>query len=138
MSSVKEPGYFSPDVSVPTRWNRDLDAYLELFAAAGDMPVRGESSPAYLYSEVAARQIAEVAPQARLLAIFRNPVDAIAAMYAEARKWGLEPERTVAAAVAAARRGRPDSARPGGVWLRYFDVLAYAEQLERYLDVFGR
>src|SRR3954452_465600 len=69
MSAVKEPGYFSPDISVTTEWNGDLAAYLSLFADAGDAKIRGESSPANLYSTLAADRISDFEPNARILIV---------------------------------------------------------------------
>jgi hypothetical protein len=138
MSAIKEPGFFSPDVSIPTSWNADPAAYLALFEAAGAAKIRGESSPAYLYSDQASARIAEFAPDAKILIVLRNPVDVIVATYAEARKWGIEPERSIQAALTAARHDRPAIHRPGGAWLRYFDVVGFADQVERYLACFPR
>jgi hypothetical protein len=138
MSRVKEPGFFSPDISVTTEWNGDLASYLSLFADAGGATVRGESSPAYLYSTLAADRISEFAPDARILIVLRNPVDVITACYAEARKWGTEPSRSLAAAVKAARSRTAPSARPSDAWLRYFEVVDFSDQVERYLKAFPR
>jgi hypothetical protein len=136
MSGVKEPGYFSPDISITTKWNGDLASYLSLFADAGGAKVRGESSPAYLYSTMAAARISEFDPDARIVIVLRNPVDVIAACYAEARKWGTEPSRSLAAAVQAARSRKAPDARPSDAWLRYFDVVDFSAQVERYLKAF--
>lgn len=138
MSGIKEPGYFSPDISIRTEWNRDLAAYLSLFAEAEDAQVRGESTPAYLYSTVAAGRIKDFDPDARILIVLRNPIDVIAACFAEARKWGTEPHRSLAAAVAAARSRTGPPGRPSDAWLRYFDVVDFSTQVQRYLTAFPR
>jgi hypothetical protein len=138
MSRVKEPGFFSPDISVRTQWNSDLAAYLSLFADAEDAKVRGDASPAYLYSRVAAERISEFDPDARILIVLRNPVDVIAACFAEARKWGGEPHRSLSAAVTAARSRTVPPARPYAAWLQYFEVVDFSSQVERYLKVFPR
>jgi hypothetical protein len=138
MTRCKEPGFFSPDVSWPTQWNGDLDTYLRLFRGTEEFAVRGESSPSYLYSTLAASKIREFAPTARIVIVLRNPVESIVSCYAEARKWGVEPKGTLEAAVRASDRERRATLRPGGMWIRYRDVVRYAPQVERYVAAFPR
>lgn len=139
MSVVKEPSYFAPEMGLTTPWATDLDRYLELFAPGADRQVRGESTPAYLFCPSSAERIHVFEPDARILILLRNPLAAVRSVYAEARKFGLEPERTFPAALKASDAGRPElESRPGGRWLRYRDVVRYAEQVERFLTVFPR
>ena len=138
MSPVKEPTFFASDLGLITPWQTE-QSYLSLFADADGRAVRGESSPAYLLSSEAARRIREVSPDARILILLRNPVDAAHAVFREARKFALEPCRRFATALAASDDGRPDLVgRPGGTWLRYREVVRYADQVERYLRAFPR
>ena len=137
MSRVKEPNYFAPDLGLPQPWARDLASYLSLFAEGRCSTIRGESTPAYLLSCEAAQGVRTFCPEARILVVLRNPIDAIQSVYAEARKFGIEPERTFEAALAASDAGRPKlEARPGGVWLRYREVVRYAEQVLRWMEAF--
>jgi hypothetical protein len=137
MSEVKEPCYFASDLGLPQFWSSDLSRYLSLFTEGAGASVRGESTPSYLLSREAARRIHAFCPEARIVIVIRNPIDAIRSVFAEARKFGLEPERAFADALAASDAGRPELERkPGGAWLHYRDVVRYAEQVERYIREF--
>ncbi len=78
MSKIKEPNYFSrvlvPD-DHPVRPIRDRSRYLQLFSDVTTETVIGEASPTYLADPEAASLINEVAPEAKLLVILRNPVE---------------------------------------------------------------
>ena len=139
MSEIKEPSYFADDLGVKTAYSENLDSYLALFAAGEDAVYRGEASTTYLLDPGAARRIHEFCPGARIVILLRNPLEAMQAVFSEARKFALEPRRTFTAALAASDRGRPRLvARQGGFWTRYRDVVRYREQVERYLAVFPR
>jgi hypothetical protein len=56
-------------------WDRGLDWYRQCFAGAGDRRAIGEATPTYLAEPVALRRMAEVLPQARIIAMVRNPID---------------------------------------------------------------
>ena len=137
MSPVKEPSYFARELGASTAYTQSLDAYLALFRAGQRSAVRGESSPAYLVDPEAAARIREFCDEARILILLRNPLEAIVAVHGEARKFGLEPKRSVAAALAASDRGRPKLvARNGGFWTQYRLIVQYADQVERYRGAF--
>ena len=138
MSRAKAPGYFATELGVRTAWSQNLDRYLSLFAAGEHVPIRGESSPSYLFNRAAAERIHAFDPNARILILLRNPVQTIQALHGEARKFGLEPERDFAKALAASDAGRPRLERGyGGFWTRYRDLVHYAPQVRRYLEVFA-
>src|SRR5271165_1057296 len=79
MPAVKEPRFFASDQrskyarQPPSGRPRTLDDYLSLFAAARPEQRAGEASPQYLRSTVAASAIAAVQPDARIIAILREP-----------------------------------------------------------------
>jgi hypothetical protein len=81
MSPVKEPFYFSPDVSTGARqrylYAPDHAAYLELFASAAAEARIGEASTTYMVSHEAPELIGAFAPDALLIAMVRNPVDMV-------------------------------------------------------------
>ena len=60
-------------------WNHDrnrlLDGYAELFRSAGRSQLVGEGSTTYLVSKLVPERIASVMPQAKLIALLRNPID---------------------------------------------------------------
>jgi Sulfotransferase domain len=78
--SPMEPNYFCPSwcraPGPPSMFHRRSEAeYLELFAPAEPGQLCGEASAVYLYSPEAAGLIARFEPAARIIMIFREPVD---------------------------------------------------------------
>jgi hypothetical protein len=55
------------------RWNRGVDAYAAMFAAAAPGQLCGEATPDYLFHDDACDRIRDVLPGARLVAILRDP-----------------------------------------------------------------
>lgn len=116
LSPIKEPCHFSPDINAQTapdlrRQSRlKLDRYLasdrrppvhmhhvtrredyeRLFDGTGHAALRGECSTSYLPSSVAARLIHAYAPDARILAILRDPAARILSHYLMDWRTGLE------------------------------------------------
>lgn len=81
MSSTKELNYFaySEDL-VDNKTNNTfhattLEDYGKFFDSAGASVVRGEASPLYFSSEIAAANIKRVIPDVKLITTLRNPVD---------------------------------------------------------------
>ena len=146
MSPIKEPNFFAleggrPDYRGPDdeeRINRrsitDLDGYEALFAAASGEKAIGEASPMYLRSEKAPKGIKRRVPEARLIAILRDPAERAYSAYLNQRRDGREPLGFADALEAEAERGRNNWA-PG--W-QYRLGGFYHAQLSRYYDLFGR
>ncbi len=63
---INEPHFFT------YRWGRGLDWYMGLFTS--DAAVVGEKTPAILHHPAARRRMAEVVPDAKLIALLRHPV----------------------------------------------------------------
>jgi hypothetical protein len=136
----KEPLFFGDDLT--RRYGRMSEAdYRALFRDARPGQRIGEASAWYLYSTSAAREIAAYAPNAQIIAMVRNPVDV---MHAEHSQLIFNVEENLAdfeealAAEPARRRGErlpPGPIRPETLYYRH--SVRFAEQLERYLDVFG-
>lgn len=140
----KEFHYFGSDIRYDDvlRNVRDPETYFAQFEPAGEEQVVGETSTMNLYSERAAREIREYDPDARILAMLRNPVDMLHSLHSHYLYGGNEDIENFEEALAAEddrKRGEriPESARfvPG---LFYRDMVKYSEQLERYFDAFGR
>ena len=66
--------------------------YERLFDAAPATSVRGESTPFYLWHRAAQRRIAEHLPDARLVAVVRDPIDRAYSNWMHLWSDGLEPE----------------------------------------------
>lgn len=97
MPEVKEPHYFCTDfhkeadqfysknksvLNFKKRFKcRKREDYLRLFGEANEEKAIGEASVHYLYSKVAAQQIYEFHPEAKIIISLRNPVDFIRSWY---------------------------------------------------------
>ena len=159
MSPMKEPNFFAYDGATPlfryppecmgkggavrarlrnaTLRNRieSLEQYRRLFAGAAGQRVLGESSVSYLYSKDAPRLIRLHAPEVRLIAILRNPVDRAYSRFLHARREGLEPLPDFVEALTAEDQRIADGYAP--VW-HYRNRGYYHVQLQRYFRLFDR
>ena len=139
MPALKEPRYFASDLRVhfealkTGRVPTTLDDYLALFDEARPGQLRGEASPSYLRSRVAARAIAEVQPRARIIAILREPASFVRSLHFQLMQDRVETEADLRRALAAEQ-----IERAGERVRRYSDHLHYTEQLQRFNDVFPR
>jgi hypothetical protein len=136
MSEPKEPHFFCPDVDAPFAI-RDPERYEELFAGAHTSVV-GESSATYLISKVAAQRIRDRYPDARIIAIVRNPLEMLPSLHAQKRVNGTEPYATFAEAWAAEARRKAGLEPALGAFPFYEDAARYSEQLERFFAAFPR
>ena len=149
MCHPKEPKFFATDFTrhegpgLPYVRRTEAE-YRALFDAAQPGQRCGEASTWYLYSREAAANIHAFAPDARIIAMLREPVDFLHSYYLHLRRapasegenapdfetaLALEPER---------RQGRrlpPGCLLPE--FLFYSERVRYAEQLGRYLRRFG-
>ncbi len=137
----KEPLFFGDDLT--RRYGRMApEQYLALFRDARAGQRVGEASAWYLYSQSAAREIRDFNPEAQIIVMLRNPVDV---MYAQHSQLLFNVEEDIvdfgAALAAEPDRRRGKRLPPGPLRvenLYYRESVRFAEQLERYLDVFGR
>lgn len=103
LSAVKEPKYYMCGDSPPPAYKGPGDAhsnqewiwqrprYRALFANAPADALCGESTPFYLYNRDARRRIATDLPDARLIAVLRDPVDRLYSNWMHLWADGLEP-----------------------------------------------
>jgi hypothetical protein len=141
----KEPNHFCTDLDSGSfldsvSFMRDRNEYRRLFADAGAGQLAGEASTWYLYSRDAARNIAEVRPDAKIVIMLRDPVEMMYSLHGRRRFGGTEelPFPDALEAEEDRRRGRRLPRRPRNVkGLLYRDVARYAEQVERYVEQFG-
>jgi hypothetical protein len=142
MCEEKEPWFFSAELRHRTPPRKPfgipatLEEYLSLFAAARPEQRVGEASTTYLWSPSAAQAIAEVAPQARVIAILREPASFLRSLHLQFVEAHIETEPDFARALsleAARREGREISRY--SYWpqmLTYSDHVRYVEQLRRF------
>ncbi|HTQ55187.1 MAG TPA: sulfotransferase [Bryobacteraceae bacterium] len=143
LSPIKEPKYFAYPETRPTlvgpRRNSPLvwkiEDYRRLFQARAGEIAAGEMSPQYLYSECAPAAIRRLIPQAKLIAILRDPAERAFSHFCHNRSGGVEPLSDFAAALAA-----EDERMAQGWWssFHYRHRGYYARQLNRYLKLFPR
>jgi hypothetical protein len=146
MPDSKEPWFFSTDA-----WPRfrprmagvgpqTLAQYLALFSSAAPAQRIGEASSSYLWSSVAARQIAELQPHARIIAILREPASFLQSLHLQLVQDHIEWEKDFRKAISLESQRRQGKRVPRRSHrpqlLLYSDYVHYVEQLRRYYDVF--
>jgi hypothetical protein len=144
VSSPKEPHAFGSDLPDLRVWTSPTPApdYVRLFAGAGPEQVVAEASVWSMRSVRAAREIQAFEPDARIIIMLREPVDLLASLHGELCRAGIEDILDLREALAAERDRRVGHRISRGVpnhgQLLYSDAVAFSEQIERYLESFGR
>lgn len=141
MSPVKEPQYFSfgdiDDISIKInpRSALTLTAYCKLFEGVGEQQVIGEASTTYLDSPRAARRIKKILPEARMIAVLRDPAERAHSHYVFNRKQTFEDAPTFAEAL---ERESQNIASRHGPRFAYRGKGFYYQQLTEYFRLFDR
>jgi Sulfotransferase domain len=148
MPGLKETRFFAPELRSrflrlgPRVLPETREQYAALFASATPSQRTGEASPSYLRSRSAAARIAEARPDAKIIAIFREPAAFLRSFHLQAVHNHVETEKDLRRALALEpdrRRGkkipRLSQSPPA---LLYSDHVRYVEQLRRYEEVFPR
>jgi sulfotransferase family protein len=142
MPELKEPHFFSDDL-ITYHYVNSLDEYLRLFEDATPDQLRvGEASASYLLSSAALPAIRGFDPEARIIAMFRNPVDVVHSFHSQLLYWSEETEPDFERAWRLQERRRqgidvPRTCREP-FWLQYHDVGRFGTQAQRLLSVFPR
>ncbi len=139
MPELKETRFFAAELHPRSEHlethPHTLEQYLSLFAPARSGQCAGEASPSYLRSEHAAARIAQLAPEARVIAILREPASFLHSLHMELMRDHVETETDLRRALALqSLRERKRDRYPG---LIYADYVRYVEQLRRYDAVFA-
>lgn len=142
MPDLKEPWFLASDMQrrFEQPWDyvrpKSLDEYLSLFASAASNQRVGEASATYLWSRTAAARIAELQPDARIVAIFREPAGFLRSLHQTFLRGRVESVHSFRRALAlegsrsAGRRIPRRSHLPQ--LLLYSEHVRYVEQLRRY------
>lgn len=125
MAPEKEVHYFDRHL------DRGLDWYRSRFASANGQSSIGEATQTYMFLPEVMPLIAEALPQAKLVAILRNPVDRAYSHY-----WMNRSQRTEDRDPATALSEELD--RSGAPRFPYLDRGRYVTQLERVVAHFPR
>lgn len=137
---IKEPHYFAPDFQ-NTGIAKCWDAYTELFTSAPVGTRIGEASVWYLYSSMAVAQIVRTLPDAQMIVMLRNPVDAAYSLFSYKHllfeetvddfeeAWWLSSQR-------AQEKNLPVRCREPRQ-LIYRDIYSYSQQLRKLFSHIG-
>ncbi len=134
---LEEPGFRGPppkDPSVPYAI-ADVEAYHTLFDGVTNETAVGEASHSYLYQPMAPERIYRYAPDMKLIAILRNPVERAFSHYSKMVRNAREPVAEFARAL------EEEEARINDHWwpdFHYVQIGLYGAQLKRYFDLFER
>jgi hypothetical protein len=127
VSAEKELHFFDD------KYERGLDWYRSNFAGAGDAKAVGEATPTYYMEARTLERMAEVVPNARLVALLRNPIEAAWSNYWMQRSLGFE-RRSFEDALRDEREDRRYEHRS----VRYVAAGRYAERLQRMCERYPR
>ena len=110
-AAMKEPHYFDRLFDEGTEWYRGC--FPKPRWKDGRRTITGDGTPGYLFHPLAPERMAEVVPQARLIALLRNPVERTYSAYHHRVRNGSE-RRTFEEAVEEALKAE-EARRPGEV-----------------------
>ncbi len=142
MSPTKEPHYFTLENENPTfvdagdakravtRWAD----YLDLFRGRRDEIAIGEASTTYLHSAKAAVGLHARFPDARLIAVLRQPVERAYSAFVMYRRDNREVHDDFLQAIEHERNAKHYHGESGV----YLERSYYFEPLKRYITLFGR
>jgi Sulfotransferase family len=144
---VKEPWFFgrelrpgSPPAGTHSRPST-LEQYVALFSEAAPGQLVGEASPQTIRSPLAAGEIAALRPDARIVAILREPASFLRSLHMQLLATHIESEKDFARAIALEPKRREGKRIPrhsvSPPSLLYSDHVRYAEQLRRLHDAFA-
>lgn len=136
MSDFKEPNYFSDDLAFQLRRCTTEERYLANFSGVGEHhAVIGEATVFYLYSRTAIPNIKKFNPEAKLIAMFRDPAGMLYSAHSYfiyeffienqdfLMAWNLQAALTPGDATASRNMELP--------FLHYRELASFGEQLQR-------
>jgi len=152
MSTPKEPFYFCSDfheesdrfhgkaIYFPIRTERN---YMRCFKGNNNKKVIGEASAVYLSSRVAARNIFYFNPDAKIIMLFREPVEFLCSFHSLMVFDGTEDMNNFKAALLAEneRKERYNKISQKAIapsFLFYTEQIKYFEQLQRFYKYFDK
>jgi hypothetical protein len=149
MSPIKEPFFFDHKINARGEVVREqfggpgpphvkfanLGEYRTLFRGVSGEKAIGEASVLYIYAPGTAERIKRYVPEAKVIALLRNPADRAYSAFLHAVRIGREPLTDFSQAL------REEEDRIRDKWhyaFHYRNRGLYHAQLERYYEVFGR
>jgi hypothetical protein len=138
MSPVKEPNFFCSEGQAGRGDNPDTvtraETYQGLFKDVSGEKAIGEASHCYLYEPEAVVRIQQYLPDAKFVAILRDPVDRAYSHFLHMVRTSTEPLTDFGQAL----REEEIRADPHRRFQDYIGRGLYYGQLRRYFDAFGR
>ena len=147
LPTLKEPNYFlyherdivfrdadMSEIRGDKPYQTSLAEYQALFTEAKHLQ-KGEASTLYMYDAAAPQAIKEVLKDVKLIFMLRNPVERAYSQFMHLRRDGREPLSDFSEALEAEEERITLNIYPS---FRYQAMGRYAEQLERYLEIFAR
>jgi sulfotransferase family protein len=136
MSPVKEPNFFCSggQEGWESKSVTRIQAYQHLFKDVSDEKAIGEASHCYLYEPQAVARIQQHLPDAKLVAILRNPVDRAYSHFLHMVRNGTEPLTDFVQALQEEETGAYQNRSTQD----YVGRGRYYGQLKRYFDTFDR
>jgi hypothetical protein len=147
LPAAKEPWFFAPELRDhppprPEGIPDTIEAYARWFDGAAPGQLVGEASPQYLRSQLAAAEIAAACPEARIVAIFREPSEFLRSLHLQFLQTGVESETDLGRALELEPERSAGRHLPRhGYWpssLTYSRHVRYTEQLRRFHEHFPR
>jgi hypothetical protein len=142
--AMKEPYYFQsklPDPRLTAKFSYEFigqqEKYLDLYTSAQGYTAVGDASPTYLCDEQSPGRIREACPNARIIAILRDPILRAHSHYLMHRRLGKESIPRFYDALKADLAQLGQDSRYFGNRL-YVEMGLYYKQVKRYLDTFGQ
>ncbi len=145
MPRAKEPNFFAyegmdlairgPGADYINNAITRIEDYSALFVPAPAGAIVGEASPLYLFEPRAVERIHHHVPNARLIAVLRNPIEQAWSHFMYATKQSIETEPDFVRALAL------EEERLAAGWQPLFGYSrfpAYADQMARYFERFSR
>jgi len=134
----KEIHYFGSDLK--TKYKVTYTEYLDYFKSSNDKVI-GEASVWYLFSQMAAKEIKDFSPAAKILIMLRNPVDVLYSLHSQHLYDGNEDVTDFERAISLDAERKKGNKLPDSVDYTelppYIDSVLFADQVKRYLDAFG-
>jgi hypothetical protein len=149
MSPRKEPIFFNHELNAdgevvsekfggpgaPPPKFANIREYQTLFRGVSSEKAIGEASVLYIYAPGTAQRIKRYVPEARLIALLRNPADRAYSAFLHAVRIGREPLTDFAQAL----QEEEDRIRHNWHYVFHYRTRGlYYSQLERYYELFGR
>jgi Sulfotransferase family len=135
--AIKEPHFFTEvrpaaELQFLIEAITERDAYLRLFAKSKGHTIIGDASPSYLWHPEVPRRIRQVAPDAKIGIILRDPVERAFSHYLMDYREGAQNQPFYTALLEDMNRPQ----KGWGVSYLYYELGLYAQQIARYIETF--